>query len=76
MKEFWIDFDDYQVSNTGKVRNKHKKIMSTSSGFVMLSGKMYRVKNLVANLFLGVEPGKKVKLIDPDKGYGVENIDA
>ena len=48
--------------------------MTTNSRYVNLSGKMYRVKNLIAMLFLDAKKGQKVYWIDPDKGDGVDNI--
>jgi len=72
--EVWIPFDTYWVSSLGRIRNKKGKIMTTNSRYVNLSGKMYRVKNLIAMLFLEAKKGQKVYWIDPDKGDGVDNI--
>ena len=75
MKEYWIEFEDkYMISNTGIIRNKHGKDLSTKSGLVILNKKMYRVKNLIARLFLETQPGEHISLIDKSAGYGVENI--
>ncbi len=72
--EVWIPYGDYSVSSLGRIKNRHNKIMNTGSRFVNLSGKMYRVKNLVAKMFLETKKNDRVYWINPDKGDGLDNL--
>mgnify|MGYP003110945983 FL=1 len=72
--EVWIPYGTYWVSSLGRIRNKHGKVLTTDSRFVNLSGKMYRVKNLVAKLFMDTKKNDRVYWIDPDKGDGLDNL--
>lgn len=72
--EVWIPYEKYWVSSIGRVQNKHGRMMTTNSRFINLSGKMYRVKNLVAKLFMNTKKNDRVYWINPDKGDGVNNL--
>lgn len=74
MVELWVEKDGYMISNHGRIKNKHGRELKLSSGYVNIKGKMYRVKNLIAHLFLNVELGSHVRQADPGAGFGVDNL--
>ena len=88
MKEIWVnipEYDDYQISNLGRVRsykkNKitilHSWIANTGYMTVCLDNKKYSIHRLVANAFIKKEKDKNcVNHIDGNKlNNSIDNLE-
>lgn len=79
------DFEDYKISNLGRVLNKHGRVLKTYRNINIHDGTVIRlyngvcrktklVKRLVANEFICNVKNKKVIIIDVKKIISVNNL--
>ena len=78
-REYWTEYKGMLVSSKGRTISRlpkrfWEKVRPIKGPVKRFGGKDANVKNVIAQLFLGLKPGQHAYQVEPDKGWGIDNI--